>query len=513
MDTNHVLTLFAEANPVPDVDVVQRAFDASLVDLAVLELRSKTMDTKYVEQLEPAAPPQRRIHPALVFASALVVVFVTVAGGIFLMRGDTQSVVDEPTTTAAPVTSTVPSVTTTAPPPTTAAPPVTVAAPIPPPLGEGWQVVVEAGDNQPTMAVEFVDGIGWIAVGGPHVMTSADGTTWIEADTEGVIISDAGFLRGVTAGGPGILAWGSTCEGGGDFPWESLPCPQEPAIWTSTDGAVFERIPDQAAFVGCADEAGECYSGISELVAADDGSLIAAGPDRTIGSGEGRYETTSVVWTSNDALIWQRYEIDLDALTPDDWDVMSESIEQLIYTGDRWLARLELDRYIPEIDDWEGKSILLSSADGIAWSVADTGDAFIDGYPDDIARSADGLLAVGGQTTWWSTDGQYWVLSRIPGDSWFDRVMALDSGFVLYTREGPTAFAFSSDGITWTTFSGDDDLDGVGWNDLAGIDTVAEIGDGVKTSFVGVGYRWSGDDEVGGPPESVIMYWSGVRFG
>ena len=239
MDTNHVLTLFAEANPVPDVDVdvVQRAFDASLVDLTVLELRSRTMDTKYVEQLEPAALPQRQIHPALVFAAALVVVFVTVAGGIFLLRGDTQSVVDEPTTTAAPVTSTAPSVTTTAPPPTTAAPPVTVAAPIPPPLGEGWQVVVEAGDKQPTMAVEFVDGIGWIAVGGPHVMTSADGTTWIEADTEGVIISDAGFLRGVTAGGPGVLAWGSTCEGGGDFRWESLPCPQEPAIWASADAS------------------------------------------------------------------------------------------------------------------------------------------------------------------------------------------------------------------------------------------------------------------------------------
>jgi hypothetical protein len=516
MDTNHVLTLFAEANPVPDVDVVQRAFDASLVDLAVLELRSKTMDTKYVEQLEPAAPPQRRIHPALVFASALVVVFVTVAGGIFLMRGDTQSVVDEPTTTAAPVTSTVPSVTTTAPPPTTAAPPVTVAAPIPPPLGEGWQVVVEAGDNQPTMAVEFVDGIGWIAVGGPHVMTSVDGTTWVEGDTEGVILDDAGFLSGIVAGGPGVLAYGRTCEGGGDFGHEPFPCPQEPVLYGSADGLTWERVGSEV-FRGCVtSEATECYAGIGDLAASSDGSLLAAGPDATSRSGaEGDpYITESAIWTSEDGMLWQRHDIELNAFAPEGWNVWSESLEQLIYTGDRWLARLELDRYVPEIDDWEGKSILLASADGIAWSVADTGDAFIDGYPDDVARSADGLLAVGGQTTWWSSDGQTWVLSRIPGDNWFDRVISLESGFVLYNREGPKAFAFAPDGITWTTFSGDDDLVGVGWNDLAGIETALDEGDGVDITLVGVGYHWSEPQDAedgGGPPEPVIMYWSGFR--
>ncbi len=500
MDTDYVLTLFAEATPGPDVDVGWREFDVSLVDLATLELRSRKMDTKYLEQLEPVVQPRRRLHPALVFTAALVVVLVTVTGGIFLMRGDTQSVVDEPTTTVAPVTSTVPPVTTTAPPPTTAAPPVTVAAPTPPPLGEGWQVVVEAGNKQPTMAVEFVDEIGWIAVGGPHVMMSANGTNWVEADAEGVILDDAGFLTGVVAGGPGALAYGRTCEFQG--------CPQEPTLYGSTDGLTWERITSDA-FRGCVgSEPTECYAGIGDLAASSDGSLLAAGPDATSRSGaEGDpYITESAIWTSEDGVLWQRHDIELNAFAPEGWNVWSENPEHLIHTGDRWLAMLWIGRYVAERDDWDDSAILIESADGAEWIVVDTSEAFAEGSPNQIVSGPGGVLAIGGQTTWWSPDGHEWTQSDISGDYWYDRVIALESGFLAYTREGPTVFAFSPDGVTWTTIEAGDDLESIRWNALSELQT------GTELTLVGVGYRLSdpAEGEEGGVPSgSVITHWSG----
>ncbi len=515
MDAEHVLTLFAEANPVPDVDVVRREFDASTVDLATLESRSRSMDTKHLQHLEPVAPPRRQLHPALAFATALVVVLVTVAGGIFLMRGDTQPVVAEPTTTVASVTITVPPVTTTAPPPTTAAPPITVAPPTPPPFGVGWQVVVEAGSKQPTMAVEFVDGIGWIAVGGPHVMTSADSTNWVDADTEGVILDDAGFLMGVVAGGPGVLAYGRTCEGGGDFGHEPFPCPQEPALYGSADGLTWERITSDA-FHGCVgNEAMECYAGMDDLAISAGGSLLATGSDPTSRDGveSAPYVVESAVWSSEDGRSWQRYDVALDTFVPDGWNAGSESLERLVHTGDRWLAFLPVWRWLPDADFEEGYTILLESPDGTVWTVVETGDTFVEAGPDDVVSGPNGLLAIGGQTTWWSADGQEWVQSNIPGDYWYDRAIAIDSGFIAYTREGPTAFAFAPDGITWTTFAAGDDLADVGWNALAGIDTITEQGAGVETTLVGVGYRWSGEGEEGGSPEPVIMRWSGVWSG
>lgn len=62
MDTERVLALFAEANPVPDVDTVRSEFGASSADLTTLESRSRIMDTRHVDQLEPADSRQRRLN-------------------------------------------------------------------------------------------------------------------------------------------------------------------------------------------------------------------------------------------------------------------------------------------------------------------------------------------------------------------------------------------------------------------------------------------------------------------
>ena len=103
MNADHVLTLFAEANPVPDVDVVRRELRPSTVDLATLESRSRIMQTEELEHVETTATLQRRPNPAWVFAIALVATLVAVGGGVLLMRGGEEpTVVDQPTTTLVP---------------------------------------------------------------------------------------------------------------------------------------------------------------------------------------------------------------------------------------------------------------------------------------------------------------------------------------------------------------------------------------------------------------------------
>jgi hypothetical protein len=510
-----MLEQLRRSNPEPSLDALDDN-ELALIFSTLEETRLSTTTTRTPQRTPRTRGPRGWFKPALAFGSALVLVLVAIGGGLLLLRGTALQPAAEPTTTVPQVATTTPASTTEA--PTTTAAPATTPQAVPPlDPGAAWEVVVSGGET-PTMAVAFIDGIGWIAVGGPYVMVSQNSAEWVKADTAGVILNNAAFLSGVVAGGPGALAYGRTCEGGGDFGYEPFPCPQEPALFSSTDGLTWERVTSDA-FHGCVDrDTAECYAGITDLGVTTNGSLIAAGPDPTTRDGieAAPYVTESAVWSSTDGESWQRHDIALNAIVPDGWNAGSESLGQFMHTNDRWLAFFSVWRWLPDDEFEEGYTILLESSDGSDWRIIDTGDTFLDAGPDDVVAGPNGLLAIGGQTTWWSTDGQEWVQSTIPGENWFDRAIALDSGFIVYNREGDPAFAFTRDGIEWTAFAGDDDLGGVGWNEIAGIDVTADAGDGISTTLVGVGYHgldYGEDESDGGPPEPVIMRWSGVWSG
>ena len=504
------------SNPEPSLDALDDN-ELALI-FSTLQERRPSMTTTRTPPRTPGTREQRRwLKPVLAFGSALIIVLVAIGGGLLLLRGTALPPAAAPTTTVPQVATTTPASTTEAPTITTAAPADTPQAVPPLDPGAAWEVVA-SGEETPTMAVAFIDGIGWIAVGGPYVMVSQNSAEWVKADTAGVILDNAGFLSGVVAGGPGALAYGRTCEGGGDFGYEPFPCPQEPVLFSSADGLTWKRVTSDT-FRGCVDhEAAECYAGITDLAVAADGSLIAAGPDPTTRDGieAAPYVTESAVWSSTDGESWQRHDIALDAIVPDGWNAGGESLGQIVHTSDRWLASFSVWRWLPDDEFEEGYTILLESSDGADWRIVETSDTFLHAGPDDIVAGPNGVLAIGGQTTWWSTDGQEWVQSTIPGENWFDRAIALDSGFIVYNREGPKAFAFTRDGIEWTVFAGDDDLTGVGWNEVSGIDVGADTGDGISTTLIGVGYHGLDYGESEGettPPEPVIMHWSGYWSG
>lgn len=457
MNADHVLTLFAEANPVPDVDVLRRDLGPSTADLTTLELRSGIMRT---EQLERAATPSstepRRPRPAWVFALALVVTLVAIGGVVWLMRGgEEQDMVDQPTTTAAPSTTEAPVTTTEGPASTTsvatteAAPPTTATVPAEASLSEGWELAA-GGSEVPTSAAGYVDGIGFVAVGGREapvskVAVSQEGIEWIFGDAS-VMSDDAAFLVGVVPGGPGVLAYGWTCEGecGGLLP-------QEPALYGSADGLSWVRL-EHEAFIGCGTRGAECFSGISSIAVATDGSLLATGRDA---GSDGTQ--TSVAWTSVDGIDWTRTEVDLAEMVPTGWSLFSEGIEHPVHTGERWIGFLWAYYFPPDADFEVGQTIVVASDDGSAWTAVDTGDVFADAMVWDAVATPEGIVAVDMQRVWTSPDGLVWERGAMPGSADYRFLVSLDVGVAAVgdAWEVPGAtLAFTSDGSSWQMFEG-----------------------------------------------------------
>jgi hypothetical protein len=474
MDAKHVSALFAEANPVPDVEGVRRELEPSVVDLATLESRSRVMATNHLTHLMPA-PPKRRLQPALTFAVALIVVVAAIGGVALLMRGDTAPVVDEPTTTAAQ------SVTTEAPVTTIATPATTVAEPAPPPptvpqLDEGWDVATLGPQETTWTAVEYVDGIGWLAMGGSSVMLSTNGADWMESDGGATLNDDAAYITGIVPGGPGVLAYGWTCEG------ERCPVDQGPALYGSADGLAWERITSDA-FRGCGQLTADCFSGIQSMAAGPDGSLIASGVD----TGE------SVIWTSADGQNWERQSIDLMSLVPEGSMLMDENVTGLTALGDRWLGFVNTYSWPDDAEFEQGRAILIESTDGIEWSIVDTGQAFAEAVPWHVTAGPGGIVAIDGSHIWHSADGSGWTVTEVSdiGDADLLHPVALPSGFVVAggSMEGPGVVLVSSnDGTDWSTFSSIERLDYAVFHGFA----ARETADGIE--MVGVGAQFGEGD-------------------
>jgi hypothetical protein len=125
---------------------------------------------------------------------------------------------------------------------------------------------------------------GW-GTGRGAAWTSTDGVTWSLADDHIEAVS----VLAVTAGGPGLVVVGFATE---------TPIPSAlnetwmAAVWTSTDGATWSRVPPQPEVLG-----GPGWQGMGAVTTGGPG-LVAVG-----GSPEG-----PTAWTSTDGITWSRVD-------------------------------------------------------------------------------------------------------------------------------------------------------------------------------------------------------------
>ena len=131
--------------------------------------------------------------------------------------------------------------------------------------------------------------VGWAGPGGDQVAvvwTSVDGVVWSRVPHDEAVFGgdDHQEMSSVVAAAPGLVAVGREGSGGD----------QVAVVWTSVDGVVWSRAPDDDAVF-----AGERSEEMSSVIVVGPG-LVAVGRD---GSGG---DQVAAVWTSADGIAWSR---------------------------------------------------------------------------------------------------------------------------------------------------------------------------------------------------------------
>jgi hypothetical protein len=327
--------------------------------------------------------------------------------------------------------------------------------------GRTW--TIEAADPGLTQAaalhVSIVSGLaegpsGFVAVGATalddissgdaRAWISADGVHWLAAASSGGM-ADA-EMESVTAGPDGFVAVGIDGFPGGNT---QLPSARGAAVWRSSDGRTWSRLPWQKSFDGA----------VMFGVRRTSSGYIAWGEI---------HNTTAAsllrppIWTSTDGLLWNRAIGVFDA----GWPAPIQSIvaigDRLIASGSRQVSESGATISVPAI--W------LSSDGGRSWTLANTPEAPparpSPGAIWNVGVSGSDLLAVGrhdpplGPSTspafvtgsafiWHSTDrGFTWT--ALPDDPTFagttiKRVVGTDGGFVAFgSPNDPNAVADTS---------------------------------------------------------------------
>lgn len=164
--------------------------------------------------------------------------------------------------------------------------------------GVTWSriTLIESSGGNPVGSLSVVaeGGLGLVALGSKglgrfEVWTSPDGMNWSEVPQDAQS-EQAADVADIVAGGPGLVAVGSVgvpAAGGVD---DGVP-----AIWTSSDGLQWERVPNEPSVLG---DSGGIFA-----VAAGNGILVAVG-ESWFGATDD--DLLNVVWTSTDGRDWSR---------------------------------------------------------------------------------------------------------------------------------------------------------------------------------------------------------------
>jgi hypothetical protein len=301
---------------------------------------------------------------------------------------------------------------------------------------------VFGGSGATTMLSVTMGGPGLVAVGyegsrfgGPEpdalaaVWTSADGLTWSRVPLDESIFG--GWMKGVTAGGPGLVAVGA--EGSGA------------AVWTSADGATWSRVAQDIEIFGS--PGGQGY-GMTSVTVGGPG-LVAVGSNVDVGG--------VAVWTSVDGIAWSR--------VPDKTLTSTFSPEGFMWSvtaGGPGLVAVGFDG--PNAAVW-------TSEDAITWSQILHDETTFGGLGDllmsmnSVTTSGEGLVAVG--------VGGHGVPLSGPGGS---NRQQPGYGSLL---SASAAVWTSADGVTWSRVPHDDTGFGEAGGRWTGVTGVASFGPGV----------------------------------
>ena len=159
------------------------------------------------------------------------------------------------------------------------------------PDGIAWSRVPH---DEAVFGGEGRQGISAVTAGGPGLVaygsamwTSPDGVTWSRFPRDEVGLG-GGALLSVTAGGPGFVAVGYTTTT--EYAESGIA-----VVWTSSDGITWNRVPHDEAVFG-----GSEHQQMLSVTAGGPG-LVAVGVETSRG------DEDAAVWTSPDGITWARY--------------------------------------------------------------------------------------------------------------------------------------------------------------------------------------------------------------
>lgn len=237
------------------------------------------------------------------------------------------------------------------------------------------------GEEGRPMALESVAGnadrllsLGWVTLSANDadrrslLWTSTDGgLTWERIPDDGV----PSRLHAVVAGGPGFVAVGNANPSNAGLPDVDPP---HAAVWISSDGRAWERLPDEAAF----------RLARMSAIAERDGLLVAAGAAR-----EGE-DDVPAIWRSSDGRRWSRIELSSS----------SGAIEDIAAGADGFVAVGSSGRTGLLATAWR-------SADGLSWE-PETIDPTGGSAATSVAVNPAGLVAIGTSTEFIDVPGFVW---------------------------------------------------------------------------------------------------------
>jgi hypothetical protein len=227
------------------------------------------------------------------------------------------------------------------------------------------------------------------------VWTSPDGGVWSRVPHDEAVFGGPGhqWMWSVTAGSPGLVAVGEArSDDGGSVA----------AVWTSTDGRVWSRVPhDEAVFGGRGSQ-------VMWSVTEGGPGLVAVGQAQSGGG------WVAAVWTSTDGRVWSRVRHDKTVFGDTTMRSVTAGGPGLVTVGGDWS------------ESGGGVAAVWTSADGRVWLRVPHEEAVFGGRGSQemwsVTAWGPGLVAVGYDSSgadpvaaaWTSTDGRVW--SRVPHD-------------------------------------------------------------------------------------------------
>ena len=238
----------------------------------------------------------------------------------------------------------------------------------------------------------------------PVFWTSSDGVAWSRVPKSRIDMSPGtmNLVSGVASMGGRLVAVGTA------GPWDTTGNRGgfDVAVWTSTDGQSWERVP-----VGQEGFDGPGSQGMSAVIAWN-GSFVAVGGDGL----------DAAVWTSFDGVIWRQNR-----------DIQRDRQARISTMSDvaAWDGGLVAVGGVWSEDSWSNigdvDAAVWTSTDGITWRrIAQQDDSVFGGVSDQamtaVAASKSAIVVVGSEgggssyaAVWASVDGMNW--ERVPHDS------------------------------------------------------------------------------------------------